>query len=95
MSDNEDEYSLVMPFVVCASQGGPFDDDSFVAGFTAGTIDSTLRALNIAAQVRWYVPSPLVPQMELIAMHRGWQMVSEPWEEYPDDWTLVTFAKEL
>lgn len=32
MAEEEQEYDLVMPFVVCQSQGGPYDDDAFVGG---------------------------------------------------------------
>jgi hypothetical protein len=30
-SDDQHEWGMVMPFVVCQSKGGPYDDDSFVA----------------------------------------------------------------
>lgn len=42
MPDEPDEYALVMPFTVVASVGGPYDDDAFAAGFTAGRIDCLL-----------------------------------------------------
>jgi hypothetical protein len=35
-------YELVMPFVVCATNGGPYDDAAYCAGWEAGVIDSTL-----------------------------------------------------
>lgn len=37
-----DEYGLVMPFVSTASQGGPHDDDSYVAGYEMGQLDAFL-----------------------------------------------------
>lgn len=40
----EPELSLVMPFVVCTSEGGPYEDESFVAGWDLGTLDARLDA---------------------------------------------------
>lgn len=44
----DEELELVVPFIVCASKGGPFDDDSFVAGFRCGEIDKALAAARVA-----------------------------------------------
>lgn len=35
MSSGDTEYGLIMPFVVCESRGGPYEDDPFVAGLIA------------------------------------------------------------
>lgn len=91
MGDHQDdaEYGLVMPFVVCEDQGGPYKADAFVAGVWYGQIDSVLKLGGLWSG---YVPSPLVPQLDLLAMHYGRTMTAVPWDEHPEDHTLVTFG---
>ena len=84
---SEGEYGLVMPFVVCRSYGGPFDDGAFVAGFELGYISGLLE--HHPAVVERYVRTANMPQLDLIAMHYGYLLESEPWAEYPDEWTWV------
>lgn len=98
MSDDEHEaeYGMVMPLVACEDQGGPYDAAAFVAGMYCGKLDHILEstpapAHPIVVSVRQYVPSGLVPQLDLLAMHHGWKMTTEPWEDHPEDWTFVTF----
>lgn len=88
-----DGMDLVMPFVVCQSQGGPYEDDAFVAGFQAGQIDRSLRAATIANadRVRATVMTALVPQLELLAMQHGFLAEITPWPEGPESWSFVTF----
>lgn len=95
--DNPDpqdaEYGLVMPFVVCASNGGPYDDDSFVAGYQAGQLDSELGAAGWARVERGFpIPSALVPQVDLIAMKHGYAVEATPWGDDPAAWTFVAFV---
>ena len=74
MNDVPDEttYSLVMPFVVCQSNGGPFEDRSFVAGFRLGSINEQLRtAPRHSTTFRYVVEPDDVPQLDLIAMQCG------------------------
>lgn len=85
-------YGLVMPFVACEDQGGPFAADAFVAGFVCGIIDHALPILKpLGCVLQRYVDPRLVPQLDLMAMRYGFKMTSEPWDEHPDDYTLVTF----
>lgn len=73
--DEYASYGLVMPFVVCASQGGPFEDDAFVSGFRCGEIDRTLHMNDgVNASLHWTVKAEELPQLDLIAMHRGFVM---------------------
>lgn len=92
----EAEFGLVMPFVVCATQGGPYEDHAFVAGVWFGQIGQILRHCQETGsdpdQFEMPVPTPLVPQLDLLAMHHGFTMTSEPWSEAPDEHTFVTFA---
>ena len=95
MSDaDEAEYGLVMPFVVCASDGGPYDDAAFVAGCRFGH-DAEKVKLGGRDVQSWgfVVMTPMVPQYDLLAMHHDFVMTSEPWEDHPDEWTFVTFAR--
>lgn len=98
MTDENQEYELLMPFVVCETQGGPYQDKAFVAGYTAGMIDATLKRMEdlppevTSAVMKRYVPPALVPQLDLIAMQRGVLLTTEPWDEHPGEWALATFT---
>lgn len=92
---DEPEYGLVMPFVVCHDQGGPYDPEAFVAGWNAGVIDALLPIVREhGCTVEKYVDPRLVPQLDLIAMRCGYTLTSEPWDEHPDEWTHVTFTPD-
>ena len=84
------EYDLVIPFVACQSQGGPHEDDAFVAGYQAGRIDHALAVLVTVGgrEMRATVRSDLVRQLDLIAMHHGFTVESEACAE---GWTFATF----
>lgn len=92
MADGDEGWDLVTPFVVCKPQG-PYDADAFVAGHYCGSIGTMLRTSPPTAVLKWYVPTPLVPQLDLLAMRHRYRMTAEPWDEHPDEWTFVTFKK--
>lgn len=83
------EYGLVMPFTVCATEGGPYDDAAFVAGYQCGLIEARMTAGDPV--VKEYVPPPLVPQIDLLAMRFGYSLT-----RYPDSdaWVLVELCRE-
>jgi hypothetical protein len=96
MSDeeNETEFGLVMPFVVCASQGGPYDDDSYVAGYEAGKLDAEL-ALGPPHVLAFWPPALSFhaenkPQLDLVAMKNGYTV---RWANEVDGWVGGLFAK--
>ena len=90
MSDDDSpSFGLVMPFVVCSDQGGPYDPGAFVAGCYFGELGERLKAGE--NPVMKYVPTPLVPQLDLLAMQYGYQFKAEAWAEHPDEWTEVRF----
>lgn len=89
---NKDEFGLVMPFVVCATNGGPYEDEAFVAGHYLGTLHEVLGTTR-PPDVENYVPTPLVPQIDLLAMHFNYTMFAQPWDEYPDEWTYVKLVR--
>jgi len=100
MSDDQPEsedMTLVVPFIVCASQGGPYDDDAFVAGFTCGDADRALAvaAVSHATHVALTVHTALLPQLELIAMARGFPVMVTTHASLtnePTNSSFVTFA---
>ena len=98
MSDEDEaegpSYRLVMPLICCEDHGGPYHAPSFVAGARYAQVNNalrTIRPLGIATYAI-YVEPELIPQLDLLAMHEGWTLKSEPWEDAPDEWTLATFA---
>lgn len=83
MSDAE--YGLVMPFVVCASQGGPYEDDAFVGGYECGQIDT---ALSLRQPIGYrQVHTTSLPQLDLIAMRHGYRLLKG---EDNDGWTEIS-----
>ncbi len=94
MSDEEEvdgpSWDLVMPFVMVASKGGPFDDDSFVAGYRCGGIDALLsqpETVLYDTQAR----ADDLPQLDLIAMRRNFRIDSRPLD---DEWFAVRFERQ-
>lgn len=94
-------HSLVYPFIACASQGGPYDDDPFVAGVQLGRADVALEtaALLGADRITFTVRTTLVRQLELAGMARGFSVmvaaeVAET-EDHPamPEWSHVTFTQ--
>ncbi len=96
MDDPEEaEHELVMPFVVCSSKGGPYDDSAFVAGYRCGQFDQILGgALGVGGPAECTFPAEpgLVPQLDLLAMHHGYTLVAVPWKDGAD-WVTATFTK--
>ena len=88
---DDPDFSLVMPFTVCSSNGGPYEDDAFVAGVYFGMVHERVE------RVGWfegYVPTALVPQLDLLAMHHGMKIHSTPWDEHPTDWSYVNLEAD-
>ena len=85
MDQPEDEgMSLVFPFVVCQSNGGPYDDDAFTAGYQCGQIDRSLAAAAAvgATSMTCTVYTTLIKQLELVAMNRGFSNVDAQGKVY-------------
>jgi hypothetical protein len=93
VSDEPQEYELVLPFVACRSKGGPHEDEPFVAGFECGSIDARL-AYERPDRLNVTVRRDSLAQLDLIAMHRGYRMhdvyIVRPGDE---EWTVVTFSR--
>lgn len=85
------EHDLVMPFVVCRSNGGPYDDDGFCAGWHLGQIDTEL-AVVAPAILEVTVLTGSVPQLDLIAMRRGYAIDTQVSDDVPE-WAFVRLTK--
>lgn len=92
---------LVYPFVACKSQGGPYDDDAFVAGVQLGRIDASLQAAAALGldRAEFMVYTTLAGQLELVGMARGFPVVTATkvgeTADHPamPQWTRVVFEQ--
>lgn len=91
MEPEEETYGMVMPLVVVVSHGGPFDDLAFVAGARYGQLAEKLTTEH-PIEFSTYEYTELVPQLDLLAMHLGYKLLVEPWDEHPDEWVRATFT---
>ena len=90
-TDHEHEYELVMPFVLCESQGGPHDDSAFVSGWRLGHLDAVLSAVRgtgTSVIVMEMIEEREREQADLLAMRHGSTMTTEPLQ---DGWLEATF----
>lgn len=93
--DGDGGFELVLPFVSCASKGGPYDDKAFTAGFQAGRLDQRL-AVAAAAQINALsatVYTELLPQVDLIAMNNGYTAKSVPCGPPYESWSVAEFNR--
>ncbi len=87
-------WGLVIPFVACKSHGGPYDDDSFVAGYQAGEVGRTLalHAVSNGTRATFTVRTDLLRQVELAAMSHGFPIMEHT--DHDGGWSTVTFSRE-
>lgn len=89
-NDDDVHYGLVMPFIVCQSHGGPYQDEAFVAGMRLGQLYERLRrGASVDGEP---VEATSVPQLDLMAMHFGYTLVTVAHDDY---WTLATLTPGL
>lgn len=96
MNEPDPAYGLVMPFVVCASKGGPYDDVAFTAGYECGMLDVVLElaaANPDGHRIERTVRTASLAQVDLLAMRHGYVLDSEAWPECPDEWTRVVLVR--
>lgn len=86
------DFTPVMPFVLCKSEGGPYDDTAFVAGATCGALIEELRVLRLttATPHERYMNAKYIPQIDLIAMAHGYTIKLGELDE-ASGWQVVTF----
>lgn len=90
--ERDDRYELVMPFVLVASEGGPFEDAAFVSGWRMGDLDAKLATakahdLDLGTQTCLRVEHP---QIDLLAMRHGFTVRMDPAD---DDWAFYEFER--
>lgn len=95
MDDSENvDYGMVLPFVVVASKGGPFDDDAYTAGFEAGQMFESLSHIrmhtpDIYMKLAMPIHAANREQLDLIAMHYG---LTANFTEVADGWLTITLS---
>jgi hypothetical protein len=82
---------LLMPFVVCRSEGGPYDDEAYVAGWELGELDHELTWTRPAFVTRYLHVANLL-QADLVAMCHGYRLET-PFPER-DGWRLVYLTRQ-
>ena len=94
MSNPDNEFGLVMPFVTVTSKGGPHDDDAYVCGYEMGLLDATLRNLPDEATVTQNLHAANKAQADLLAMQHGCTLVTAMHDDpIFHEWIVGTFAK--
>lgn len=61
-----------MPFVCCESQGGPYADEPFVAGYELGQLSARLEARPTFLRLPLRTAS--MRQVDLLAMRHGYSL---------------------
>lgn len=82
-------YELSMPFVACKTQGGTYDDTSFVAGYRLGSLAARLK-YEKPDMCRGYVYPADMYQLDLIAMRAGYIVMSR---KHSEGWIFATLRK--
>ena len=87
---SEPHYGFVLPFVTCASNGGPHDDESYATGWAMGSLWTCLESTYPPS---WQdtIRTDSIPQADLIAMHFGYraEFTSGPIAE----WSMMTLTR--
>lgn len=89
------QVAALAPFVCVSSKGGPYDDQSFVAGFHTGQMWMTLQAAKDTSvtTIDLTVRAPLVDQLELIGMYFGFPVMQvQPGLPGMDEWAMVRLS---
>jgi hypothetical protein len=89
-------WNLVVPFVACTSQGGPFDDEAFAEGFRCGHTSAVLNGCpQEVREVTFTATSTpaVLRQLELIGMAADFPMMEVDTYEPVPAWASVTFRR--
>ena len=96
--DGEGIHHPAMHFPLVKSNGGPYDDDAFAAGWNLATLDMKLvlaRANNMYLG-GVLLHGDLFPQIDLIAMRHGYLVDAEPFEDDEEySWFFFTTPKDI
>lgn len=90
-----DEYDMVMPFVVCDDNGGPYDHTAYVAGWEMGEIAARLKAAKHhgLGLPELTIHRANLPQLDLVAMEIGAKVVEQEWPDHLGDETREAWAR--
>lgn len=77
-----------IPMVACASHGGVYEDDSFLAGIVFGTLVTSLKPGSNRVG-HCMVPPELLEQVDLLAMQRGYVMKAHECSDPEVPWVHV------
>lgn len=91
--DEDGGYELVIPFIPIQSEGGPFDDGAYAAGYEMGRLDvvlSTASNLGLTPDTHYLCNEHNAEQVDLLAMRYGFSCLVEP--VVATDWISVTFT---
>jgi len=86
--DGDVDYELAVPFTVCASNGGPFEDGAYVAGYEMGLLAGEFNFTTDPA-IEQVIRTDNVTQADLLAMHYGWKLESRPDAIYGSEWSHI------
>lgn len=89
MSEEEQGYGLVMPFVSVTSKGGPHDDEAYTCGWEMGLLDARLQ-FERPALLELTIHEENTKQADLVAMKNGYDSRSQPTEV--DGWCWMRFT---
>lgn len=89
-TNDEDGFELVMPFVVAKSNGGPYEDHDFAAGFQLGEISGALRTRSLQ-QATYTIFSDSKTQVDLICMNHGYTCLVMDGKN--DEWITVIVTR--
>ncbi len=64
--------------VALVSNGGPYDDDAYTAGYEVGVLFTRFSLRH--PKVPMYAPTALLPQVDLLAMAFGYELSHFPTE---------------
>jgi|1185.fasta_scaffold231772_2 hypothetical protein len=83
---------MKLPMIVTTSQGGPYPDEPFQAGYSMAMIQIKLADPDLTTQT-FVVPaySASVPQLDLIAMAYGW---TTKVLHTQDEWSCVLLTRD-
>jgi hypothetical protein len=85
--DDDGNLCLAMPLVAAQSEGGPFEDTAFVAGWQIGGIDTTLKvgaAIGMTQSTPILVDKLLAKQLDLVALKHGYQVQTNQHARNPE-----------
>lgn len=85
-----------MHFILVQSNGGPFEDNAFAAGWNLATLDARLTTARVHGLFMGGVllHGALFPQIDLIAMRHGFVVDAEPYDQ-DDDYSWFYFERAV